>query len=227
MPGSQCSQTTNTATSITPSANSGIEVITIDVDETSIEHAARPHPGEHAQQQRQRHDDRKGEAGQQRGVAEPVPQHVVDRRLVQRRVAEIAEIPVAARVLEIQAECRVLQRVGLQSGQHADPAHVADQQRIVQVQLLVEQVDLFLQREGPSVLRATLPGENSVTMNTRNDARSSVSSISSVRRMRYSAWPHGRARVGLGPKRHREELRGAPPAITRCAARRCRTAAPE
>ena len=55
-----------------------------------VERRALPHPGEHAQQQGERDHDREHAQGEDAGVAEPVPEQVVDRRLEADRVAEVA-----------------------------------------------------------------------------------------------------------------------------------------
>ena len=130
VPGSQPSSTTKIDTRNTPEANSGTEVATM--PKTEIERSSAPPsrmPARTPSSQRERHDQREGDAGQHGGGAAGGSRYVVDRRLVERRIAEIAEIAVAARIGEVELQRRVLQRIGPQAEQDAEPAPVADRQR--------------------------------------------------------------------------------------------------
>ncbi len=149
VPGSTLSQTAKTAARMTPIAYSGIDVMVMEVTE-SARSSQLPgrHAGEHADEDGERHDDGEGDAGEHGGVAEAVPQDVIDGDAEEGGVAEVAEVTTAVGFVDAEAELGVVQRIGADAEQHAEPAAVADQQGIVQLQFLVEEIDLLLEGVG-------------------------------------------------------------------------------
>lgn len=61
---------------------------------------------------RQRDDQQERQSGEDRGIAEAIPYDIVDGQLVQGRIAEVAEILRATRILEVQPGGRILKGIG-------------------------------------------------------------------------------------------------------------------
>ena len=118
----------------------------------AIHQTAFPHAREHAEDQGQGDDQGEGHAGEDGGIGQPVPHHVVDRRFEQGRIAEIAEILVAARVIEAEIEFGIGQGILNVADQHPGPTPVTQQQRIAEFQLVEQDFLGFLAGVGPQGL---------------------------------------------------------------------------